>query len=145
MVSGAQSKMVGKVRRDTHNFSKNHCSECVVVSQQALDLNRLQTGPGEGGGNGIRVTRSTARSGNLVHANEIVVARTVRGDRKATKPKPTRIAYFVVMVAPPTKSALNLQQSRYPAWNMRKQRLCRNLDCQPWAHNFIYCASFFTV
>jgi hypothetical protein len=80
-----------------------------------------------------------------VHANEIVAARTVRGDRKATKPKPTRIAYFVVMVAPPIKSALNLQQSRYPAWNMRKQRLCQNLDCQPLAYNFIYCASFFTV
>ena len=32
LVPGAQSKRVGKVRRDIPKFSKNHCSQCVVVS-----------------------------------------------------------------------------------------------------------------
>jgi hypothetical protein len=33
LVPGAQSKRVGKVRRDIPKFSKNHCSQCVVASR----------------------------------------------------------------------------------------------------------------
>jgi hypothetical protein len=50
LVPGAQSKRVGKVRRDIPKFSKKRCSQCVVVSsskQEEARINDSACGPSD--------------------------------------------------------------------------------------------------